>query len=330
MGHDVFISYSSKDKEVADQVCFILERDGIRCWIAPRDIRPGERYAISIIEAIKACNVFVIVFSNNAVISEHVSVELERAMSKGIPIIPFRIENLEPTGEMEYYLSVRQWLDAFDPPIEQHVRKLASVIKVYMEPALFPEAPERSVPGNGLDTLISDICKNTPKDLAKGFILVIGPDDVDIKMDSVSEKLYGNSEELMANSIGFFYPFEQFQGSVLVLITDRVAGAIVDRLLGGEPDIYESRQLNELEYTALKCEFSAMTDFLSNSWDNVIQIDWSRGSMVTDRQLILTYLSEQRFLKVSLRLKISKTEGFFDIFLPLDTLKQAINGYRPQ
>ena len=41
MAHDVFISYSAKDKTTADGVCATLEAKGIRCWIAPRDILPG-------------------------------------------------------------------------------------------------------------------------------------------------------------------------------------------------------------------------------------------------------------------------------------------------
>lgn len=41
VNHDVFISYASSDKPVADAVCAALEQRGIRCWIAPRDILPG-------------------------------------------------------------------------------------------------------------------------------------------------------------------------------------------------------------------------------------------------------------------------------------------------
>ena len=31
MAHDVFISYSKKDKAVADAICARLEQDGVRC-----------------------------------------------------------------------------------------------------------------------------------------------------------------------------------------------------------------------------------------------------------------------------------------------------------
>jgi len=52
MKFDAFISYSSKDKTAADAACAMLEAAGVRCWIAPRDVRPGLEYGAAIIEAI--------------------------------------------------------------------------------------------------------------------------------------------------------------------------------------------------------------------------------------------------------------------------------------
>jgi hypothetical protein len=63
MAHDVFISYSNKDKKVADAVCSILENNGIRCWLAPRDITPGSAFAEAIIDGIKGSKIFVLIFS---------------------------------------------------------------------------------------------------------------------------------------------------------------------------------------------------------------------------------------------------------------------------
>ena len=50
MAHDVFISYSTKDKPTADAACAALEAKGIRCWIAPRDILPGSDWGEAIID----------------------------------------------------------------------------------------------------------------------------------------------------------------------------------------------------------------------------------------------------------------------------------------
>jgi hypothetical protein len=131
MSHDVFISYSSKDKAIADAVCAKLENNQIRCWIAPRDILPGIEYGQALVEAIKKSRVVVLILSSNSNVSPQVMREIERAVSLAIPIIPLRIENITPSESMEYYLSSLHWLDAITPPIEQHLDKLTdSVVRI--------------------------------------------------------------------------------------------------------------------------------------------------------------------------------------------------------
>lgn len=155
MAHDVFISYASKDKKVADAVCSYMENERIRCWIAPRDITPGKKYAQDIVDAIKDCRVMVVIFSSSANESEHVSAEVERAMNRGIIIIPFRIENVTPTGEMEYYLGNRHWLEAITIPMEQHIQRLVKTIQTVLgnsPPANAdapPAAPKKRRSGEG-------------------------------------------------------------------------------------------------------------------------------------------------------------------------------------
>jgi hypothetical protein len=129
MAHDVFISASSKDKPATDAVCNVLERNRIRVWMAPRDIVPGVGWATSIIEAIKAARIMVLVFSSHANNSPQIEREVERAVNKGIPVIPFRVENVAPSDALEYFISSPHWLDAFTPPFEQHLERLAEAVK---------------------------------------------------------------------------------------------------------------------------------------------------------------------------------------------------------
>lgn len=129
MAHDVFVSYSSKDKPTADAVCAVLESQGIRCWVAPRDIFPGSDWGASIIEAINGARVMVLVFSANANASLQIKREVERAVNKGIPVIPLRIEDVVPTASLEYFISTPHWLDAFAPPLERHLQYLADVVR---------------------------------------------------------------------------------------------------------------------------------------------------------------------------------------------------------
>ena len=141
MPHDVFVSYSSKDKNAADAVCAVLERNGIRCWIAPRDVTPGMVWGSAIVGAIHGTKIMVLVFSGAANASPQIEREVERAISKGIPVIPFRIEDVQPSNSLEYFISASHWLDAFTKPLEQHLETLATVVRHIIEAKLGKERP---------------------------------------------------------------------------------------------------------------------------------------------------------------------------------------------
>lgn len=132
MAHDVFISHSAKDKPTADAVCAKLESRGVRCWMAPRDILPGMEWGEAIVQAIKRSRVMILIFSNNANQSPQIRREVERAVSKEIPIIPFRIENVLPSESLEYYLSTPHWLDALTPPMSKHLQNLVETVKLLL------------------------------------------------------------------------------------------------------------------------------------------------------------------------------------------------------
>ena len=129
MTHDVFLSYAAADKTTAEAVVTGLESHGVRCWMAPRDIPAGSEYGEQIIEAVKACRVFVVIFSTSANTSPHVRREVERAVSAEKTIVPFRVENVEPTGAMEYALGNTHWLDAFTPPMGPHIATLVATAR---------------------------------------------------------------------------------------------------------------------------------------------------------------------------------------------------------
>jgi adenylate cyclase len=112
-----------------------LENQKIRCWIAPRDIPAGSEYGQQIVDAVKDCRVFVVVFSASANASPHVRREVERAVSMDKPIVPFRVENVPPSGAMEYCLGGTHWFDAFPPPIEPHAASFVAVVKQMLGPA---------------------------------------------------------------------------------------------------------------------------------------------------------------------------------------------------
>ena len=125
---DVFISHSSKDKNVADSACAVLESNGLKCWVAPRDILPGVEWGEAILSGIEASRVMLLIFSRYSNESAQVRREVERAVAKGLTIIPLRIDDVLPSKAMEYFISVAHWLDAITPPLETHLVGLANTI----------------------------------------------------------------------------------------------------------------------------------------------------------------------------------------------------------
>lgn len=125
----VFISYSGQDLAVGERVCWLLEEQGIGCWIASRDVMPGHDYGEQIIDAIESTRVMVLILSEHANASIFVKNEVERAISKGKVVIPLRIQNVQPSRALELFVSRSQWVDAWTPPMESRVAVLGAAIR---------------------------------------------------------------------------------------------------------------------------------------------------------------------------------------------------------
>jgi hypothetical protein len=143
MPQDVFISYSSADREVADAVCRALEESGLTCWIAPRDVPAGKEWGDALLDAIKGSRAFVLIFSENANRSPQMRREVNYAIEKEVPVIPVRIEDTQPSDTMEYYLDITHWFDALPPPPQTHFPRLTDAVRQLLkEPADARQKPD--------------------------------------------------------------------------------------------------------------------------------------------------------------------------------------------
>lgn len=127
MNHDVFISYSSQDKEAAQAICHTLEQNEIMCWMAPRDIPPGSEYGDLIDEAIKKASVVVVLFSETAATSLWVKGELNIAFEEQKVIIPFRLDKTPLQGQNRLILNQKHWIDAY-PDYKTKFNDLVSAV----------------------------------------------------------------------------------------------------------------------------------------------------------------------------------------------------------
>jgi hypothetical protein len=141
MARPVFVSYSQTDRECAFELVARLEAEGIGCWIAPRDVAPSAEWAAEIIDAISAARLMVLVFSVSSNDSPQVRREVERAVHKRLPVIPFRIDEVMPARSLEYFLSAQHWLDAFPPPREPYYDTLCQHLKRALDRGRAPPAP---------------------------------------------------------------------------------------------------------------------------------------------------------------------------------------------
>lgn len=126
MSKEVFISHSSKNFKEAKKICDCLEKKNIECFIAPRDLTPGQIYGEEIVRGIDECNKFILIASKDAFESQHVLREVERAVNSNMKIYVYKIEDVEVPKSFEYFIMLSQWIDA---SFTSKIDDLANIIK---------------------------------------------------------------------------------------------------------------------------------------------------------------------------------------------------------
>lgn len=105
----IFFSYSRRDSEFVDKLIADLEARGVSIWIDRGEILAGESWRYSIVEAIRKCQVFIIVLSPDAVKSENVAKELTLAEQYDKRVLPLLISPVEIPPAMDYQLAGLQY-----------------------------------------------------------------------------------------------------------------------------------------------------------------------------------------------------------------------------
>ena len=90
----------------------------------------------------------MLVLSSHSMRSRQVRSEVERAFSKGIPIIPLRVEDVLPQGDFEYLIGSVHWLDAMIGPLEPRLDELLATVRARLAGEK-PDTPAlRETPNN--------------------------------------------------------------------------------------------------------------------------------------------------------------------------------------
>ena len=104
-GGRLFISHSSKDEDLAAGIVQHLLSLGVSCWIAPRDIPPGEDWAESVLQAIDDAGCLLLVATVSSLSSGQVRREIERAADKGIPILAMVFDGAAIPDWLRYHVN---------------------------------------------------------------------------------------------------------------------------------------------------------------------------------------------------------------------------------
>ena len=155
----IFVSYASPDRQIAELVVSALEQTRQPCWIAPRNIEPGRVYADAIVEAIHRSNVFLVLLSTVSLDSPHVIREIERAVSRKLPILCVRLDGAIPSGGHEYLLSLSHWLDIGTSRADDFLPRIVSACERLLKEVRMPTASTRrtlSTVGHGLSPGLID------------------------------------------------------------------------------------------------------------------------------------------------------------------------------
>ncbi len=161
MSADVFISHSTSDREVANAICKQLETDGLKCWIAPRDIEGGDAWDEAIMKGIAQAGVLLLTFSEGSTDSEYVKKEIMYAQSKKKPLLPVRIQNVQPSPKLEFMLVGIQWVDAFPLPITSYTPELTKLVRRILSLSPNP-APAPPTPQGGTSPALPATTPGTP------------------------------------------------------------------------------------------------------------------------------------------------------------------------
>ncbi len=227
----VFISYSTKDTELSNNICSALEKSDFNCWIAPRDIKPGEDWAEAIIDGIDSSDYLVCVLTESANESVQVKREIERAVSKKISIIPFKVGDFELSKSMQYFLSSHHWLNVDENNVDASILLLIEKLTGKKSEApktekITSEQAKKPVPAPSPETTVNKKSPAPAIAVIIAIILAFSAYFFFIKDDS-KEALTEDKEIIPANTIEETIEPVDDQETVIV---DPVPETVVDDL----------------------------------------------------------------------------------------------------
>lgn len=126
---DVFISYSSKQRDIALSISEELKKHGLNPWIDVKLLQGGDEYLEKIPSAIQNSTMLLVVLTSDAIESSWVTKEINVAISSHKVVVPYKSDNCEVRGKMYFLLSDIEIIDSSKLSIEGLIKLINKKIK---------------------------------------------------------------------------------------------------------------------------------------------------------------------------------------------------------
>ena len=129
MGAEVFVSYSSQDRDRVIPVVDYLRSSGISVWVDEGNIHAADLWSEQIVQAIAGCQVMVVMLSGNSTDSHNVVKEAMLASEQKKALLPVYLEPAEIPARLQYQLAGIQHLELYGQGEEQVLSDLVTGLK---------------------------------------------------------------------------------------------------------------------------------------------------------------------------------------------------------
>ena len=227
---EIFISYSSNDLIQAETVRNVLEKNGLSCWMAPRDIPGGSNYTKEIPIAIRNCKVFVLILSDSAQNSHWVLKELDSAVNCGKVILPFMLEDCALNDEFNFLLTGAQRYSAYQKKAEAMETLIGRIRGILDVPTTSSAQPQEAAPAPkkkaAVDFFCEAKCPACGSDELKELKNKVKCETVKEHANKVFIPVMAVVTALLAFLLAFFVvPFEMFEISLIFILVGLIGGA---------------------------------------------------------------------------------------------------------
>ncbi|MFY9484152.1 MAG: toll/interleukin-1 receptor domain-containing protein [Patescibacteria group bacterium] len=151
----IFLSYSTKDKELAGRIKSGLESYGIEIFLAHEDIIPSHEWQEVILRHLDSTDIFIPIITDHYKISNWTDQECGIAFARRKKIMPLAINGENPYGFIARYQSLNFDTSSLDISLKKIINAirtdelfkkqlLDSIIKVFAKSNTFKEAGEKA------------------------------------------------------------------------------------------------------------------------------------------------------------------------------------------